>query len=493
MRSLRLSSLNAASKRGRSPHTGASSRPLGSAKGRTAKSGLKASALSSLKAKREEKATRAKRRATDIKDNVDIEASSSDSDQWDSRSKKRSRQESPSEKMEAWSTEKDRKPSGGEGQEGRKEAQVYPTLDEINSIKLDRSLLEKWVDQPFFEKTVPQFFVRVSIGMDREQQSAYRMAQIVAAEKTPKTYTLGKKKTQYVLKLSHGSSSKNFSIEYISNSPITLLEYQRWLREMERADLEVLTPEDVRDKLKQIENTRNYVYTHEDIERMIQEKSQLRARPVNLAATKALLIQQRDGANTEEEAAAVTAELERINELDRRESQKKQEKRLNISNINKRNKAQNMVMSHVANQASTASNTADPFSRRPTAPSIHIFSKSTAPQVSSSSSSSSSAPTEKAEADLLKKTEAKTPVPPKTSKQEKKDKEEPTPESVALLHSLDIDVDINNLASSNVQRPIVPARPGAPARKSLGVHGTTPKPKPKAISLDDYKRRRGLI
>jgi len=77
----------------------------------------------------------------------------------------------------------------------------------------------------------------------------------------------------------------------------------------------------------------------EDIERMIQEKSQLRARPVNLAATKALLIQQRDGANTEEEAAAVTAELERINELDRRESQKKQEKRLNISNINKRNKA----------------------------------------------------------------------------------------------------------------------------------------------------------
>jgi len=106
MRSLRLSSLNAASKRGRSPHTGASSRPLGSAKGRTAKSGLKASALSSLKAKREEKATRAKRRATDIKDNVDIEASSSDSDQWDSRSKKRSRQESPSEKMEAWSTEK---------------------------------------------------------------------------------------------------------------------------------------------------------------------------------------------------------------------------------------------------------------------------------------------------------------------------------------------------------------------------------------------------
>jgi hypothetical protein len=52
---------------------------------------VKASALSNLKAKREEKATRAKRRAKEIEDRVDVEGSSDDSDQWDDRSSSRKR------------------------------------------------------------------------------------------------------------------------------------------------------------------------------------------------------------------------------------------------------------------------------------------------------------------------------------------------------------------------------------------------------------------
>jgi hypothetical protein len=52
---------------------------------------VKASALSNLKAKREEKATRAKRRAKEIEDRVDVEGSSDDdSDQWD-RGRKRAK------------------------------------------------------------------------------------------------------------------------------------------------------------------------------------------------------------------------------------------------------------------------------------------------------------------------------------------------------------------------------------------------------------------
>jgi RNA polymerase-associated protein RTF1 len=167
------------------------------------------------------------------------------------------------------------------------EVRQYPTLEEVNSVKLGRSLLEKWLDQPFFEKTVPRFFVRVGIGMNREQQNAYRMAQVVGtrthahartrthahspssvcggravAEKGPRTYTVGKKKTQYMLKLSHGGNSKNFSIEYVSNSPITMPEYERWLREVDKAHMDIPTPADIEARRRDLESTRHYVYTH---------------------------------------------------------------------------------------------------------------------------------------------------------------------------------------------------------------------------------------
>jgi RNA polymerase-associated protein RTF1 len=177
------------------------------------------------------------------------------------------------------------------------EVRQYPTLEEVNSVKLGRSLLEKWLDQPFFEKTVPRFFVRVGIGMNREQQNAYRMAQIVGtrthtrhaharhtphtrhdttrhaltracavggavAEKGPRTYTVGKKKTQYMLKLSHGGNSKNFSIEYVSNAPITMPEYERWLREVDKAHMDIPTPADIEARRRDLESTRHYVYTH---------------------------------------------------------------------------------------------------------------------------------------------------------------------------------------------------------------------------------------
>lgn len=66
---------------------------------------------------------------------------------------------------------------------------MLPTLEQVNNVRLNRSLLEKWVDQPYFERTVPQFFVRVGIGMNREQQNAYRMAQVVGKYTDPSSFS----------------------------------------------------------------------------------------------------------------------------------------------------------------------------------------------------------------------------------------------------------------------------------------------------------------
>ena len=35
------------------------------------------------------------------------------------------------------------------------------TVDELNGCRLTRTQLEKWADQPFFERTLPGLFVRV--------------------------------------------------------------------------------------------------------------------------------------------------------------------------------------------------------------------------------------------------------------------------------------------------------------------------------------------
>ena len=59
------------------------------------------------------------------------------------------------------------------------------TLDmgALKSIFLKRSIIEKWVNEPYFSDIVPGFFVRVSLGMGFGQRR-YRLAQVLKLRKT---------------------------------------------------------------------------------------------------------------------------------------------------------------------------------------------------------------------------------------------------------------------------------------------------------------------
>jgi hypothetical protein len=123
--------------------------------------------------------------------------------------------------------------------------------------------------------------------------------------------------------------------------------------------------------------------------------------------------------------------------------------------------AKNIVDSHVTAVIEAKAETDDPFSRRPTAPTFHIFaSKPAAPAGSSSSSSSSSEPAPPVA------TEAKTPVPaekaadstpvPNKGKEKEEDRAaEPT--ALLQLHDtldLDIEVNLDDLTSPTTKVPI---------------------------------------
>ena len=112
----------------------------------------------------------------------------------------------------------------------------------MNSLRLTRNILEKWVDQPFFESVVVGFFVRVLIGMSKEKRMVYRLAQVQGTVKrypqfaysflfnihtysgvtdAARPYQLGKKETCKQLSLKHAGNEKSFRMEFVSNQHFT--------------------------------------------------------------------------------------------------------------------------------------------------------------------------------------------------------------------------------------------------------------------------------
>lgn len=115
------------------------------------------------------------------------------------------------------------------------------------------------------------------------------MAVISDVKEANKPYLLGKKNVNKYLVLQHGSSSKTFSMEHISNQPPTEGEWQRWLNEMQKENLPIMTSKVAKEKLDRLERYRTYVKTDHEVSLMVELKRRLNAAPVNLAAERAKL------------------------------------------------------------------------------------------------------------------------------------------------------------------------------------------------------------
>lgn len=63
-------------------------------------------------------------------------------------------------------------------------------MDDINKCRVPRDYLEKWSNEPFFEKAVKGCFVRVSRGTDRRGRRLYAMAEIVGVGPYKRRYKI---------------------------------------------------------------------------------------------------------------------------------------------------------------------------------------------------------------------------------------------------------------------------------------------------------------
>jgi len=157
----------------------------------------------------------------------------------------------------------------GEKKPGREHKSTAIQLVDIEKVRLSRDMLEKWVDQVYFEQTVKNCFVRTTVGASQNQHQ-YKMCQVEGVVNDPSsTYKLGQKQTTKLLKVKYGSSIKTMPMNVISNSPFAETEFFEWKRVMEKDGLPLVTKEMLLGKQNDIHRAQNYLYKPEEIDDMV--------------------------------------------------------------------------------------------------------------------------------------------------------------------------------------------------------------------------------
>lgn len=197
-------------------------------------------------------------------------------------------------------------------------------LDEYRLVTIPRRRLARWCNEPYFEKAVMDFYVRLAIGRDqRTQKPCYRLCKIVGIKSSTQYQfpQMGNSNDKPVLTnkwlhLKFGESSKWFKMLAISDSKPTREDVALSVNQVKNrrgGAHEILSKREAKKMRKmQDELVTNYTYTAEDIEKAITEKKALGKSISNIAAEKTKAAIAVKAAETQlEEAKALESELQR--------------------------------------------------------------------------------------------------------------------------------------------------------------------------------------
>lgn len=104
----------------------------------------------------------------------------------------------------------------------------------LGKLRLPRSLLEKWVEEPFFERAVVGCFVRLGVGKAPgvSSEAQYKVCEIVSVGKYKHPYTFGEFETTKALMLKIGRNERLWRMNVISNHRFADSELEEWLNLM---------------------------------------------------------------------------------------------------------------------------------------------------------------------------------------------------------------------------------------------------------------------
>jgi RNA polymerase-associated protein RTF1 len=160
------------------------------------------------------------------------------------------------------------------------------SLEDINNkIRSSRNVLEKFLYRDEFDVCIPGTMVRVNVGPSRTtNQLQYRMALVEEIRRGGKPYKLLGKLCDTYLKVSQGDSTTVVDISCLSNSPVTLEEFEMYKKRISTsADHSLPTVRYVEDKFTELKAMASKRLTDNDINRMIARKEELSIYNMNTA------------------------------------------------------------------------------------------------------------------------------------------------------------------------------------------------------------------
>lgn len=276
------------------------------------------------------------------------------------------------------------------------------SYQEVKSIQVRRHKLEEWISKPFFERTLPGCMVRLAAGNKKApdghnmygpdgrpviQYMAAKVSGLVEKEpgyykylhgsappwKSP--YRFGEGKTSLWLRVTRGDSERIWPLAQVSNSSITEQEFFRYHQLCEQNKTAQISRGHVERVKSSLIAAENYVYTAQDVAKLLEEKrNKGGGSRRNAALEKARLERERDAAQQRGEMDVV-ADLEReIEELAILSGKKQKSDAL--SALNKKNANLNFKTIISSGQAADGNEkngeeSLDPFRRRVTRPIVY--------------------------------------------------------------------------------------------------------------------------
>ncbi|KAJ1656056.1 RNA polymerase-associated protein rtf1 [Dispira simplex] len=239
------------------------------------------------------------------------------------------------------------------------------SLEEINRIRMTRDRLERWVNYPFFEKTVVGCMVRFGIGVNNGNP-VYRAAEVIGVMTEKEPYQVGQAWTNKLLVLKHGRAERGFRMATVSNQPITQREYERLMHITKADEMDPVPTSRIPQKVADIDAARNYVLSDKEVEEMIKLRRQLTQAPVNYVTERSQLEREKHVAQQQgdlESVRRLEQELTRLNQV--MEADTHSNLSLNVlAEINRRNRKLNQEEGRRAEERLLGNKRSTPYASR---------------------------------------------------------------------------------------------------------------------------------
>ncbi|KAI8141694.1 hypothetical protein BJV82DRAFT_618719 [Fennellomyces sp. T-0311] len=191
-----------------------------------------------------------------------------------------------------------------------------PTLDEIQATVLSRHRIEKWLYAPYFEDVAIGSYVRIFIGQDDQKKQVYRLCQVIDVVPHHKKYAISNDVwSNQALKIKHGSAERAFTMDIVSNQPVTQQEYSRLISTCEAEHVSLPDLEHVKAKAQDFADARSYVLNDKEVSQMIQKKQSVAGRKVNASMEHAVLLSKLEHAKNIQDNEMVEEIMRELGEL----------------------------------------------------------------------------------------------------------------------------------------------------------------------------------